>query len=82
MVARFALGDVVYATQDLYNEEGSGLPGLTPDALLAASGMRGVVVNEGYAEADPSQGIYLVRFEQADGRLGVPVGCLPEELTQ
>ena len=45
-------------------------------------GRRGVVVNFGHVEADLEQEIYLVRFEDAGGTLGPPVGCLPEELTQ
>jgi nitrogen fixation protein NifZ len=39
-------------------------------------------VQSGYAEEDESQMIYLVRFEDASGELGPPIGCLPEELTQ
>jgi nitrogen fixation protein NifZ len=32
---------------------------------------------------DKTQEIYLVQFENGpDGSLGLPVGCLPEELTQ
>jgi len=41
-----------------------------------------VVVQIGAAAADMRQEIILVRFEDADGVLGPPVGCLPEELTQ
>jgi nitrogen fixation protein NifZ len=40
------------------------------------------VVNIGHAEADPTQDIYLVRFETGqDGSLCEPIGCLAEELS-
>jgi nitrogen fixation protein NifZ len=39
-----------------------------------------VLLNVGHVEAEPEQTLYLVRFEDADGNLGPPVGCLPEEL--
>lgn len=45
--------------------------------------MRGMVIQFGRAEADETQHVYLIRFENGpDGALGDPVGCLPEELTQ
>ncbi|MEW5789014.1 MAG: nitrogen fixation protein NifZ [Pseudomonadota bacterium] len=83
---RYAMGDLVYAAQDLYNEAveetgESAIPGREPDALLVAAGTRGVVVNVGHAEALPEEEIYLVRFETGpDGNLGEPIGCLAEEL--
>lgn len=76
----FGLGDIVFAREPIYND--GGVPDLEAEALLAAPGGRGVVVNSGHVEAAPEQAIYLVRFEDADGMLGPPVGCLPEELTQ
>ena len=84
---RYKLGDLVYAAIDLYNEPveetgASAIPGVDVGALLAAAGTRGVVVNVGHAEALPDEEIYLVRFETgADGNLGEPIGCLPEELS-
>ena len=84
---RYGMGDLVYAAVDLFNEPmeetgASGIPGVAAGALLAAAGTRGVVVNVGHAEALPDEEIYLVRFETgADGNLGDPIGCLPEELT-
>lgn len=84
---RYGMGDLVYAAVDLFNEPmeetgESGIPGVEAGALLAAAGTRGVVVNVGHAEALPDEDIYLVRFETgADGNLGDPIGCLPEELT-
>jgi nitrogen fixation protein NifZ len=83
----FHLGDMVYASHDLYNdaveETGeSAIPGVSAGALLATAGTRGVVVNVGHAEAQPETDIYLVRFESgAEGALSEPVGCLVEELS-
>lgn len=82
MDAEYAMGDIVFAREDILNEEESAIPGLAPNALLAPAGRRGVVVSYGHAEADPRQSIYLVRFEQGGGEMGPPIGCLPEELTQ
>ena len=42
-----------------------------------------VSVNIGRPEAAPDQVIYLVSFETGPEReLGLPFGCLPEEITQ
>ncbi|MGF1547372.1 MAG: nitrogen fixation protein NifZ [Thiotrichales bacterium] len=85
-MSRYEMGDLVFATHDLHNDAieetgASAIPGLEPGELLAAAGTRGVIVNVGYAETDPGQEIYLVRFETgADGTLSAPVGCLPEEI--
>lgn len=84
---KFDMGEMVFAATDLYNDElaedGSSLiPGVEPNALIAPAGARGVVVNVGHVAELPRQDIYLVRFETgADKTLGVPIGCLPEELT-
>ncbi|OUD14489.1 nitrogen fixation protein NifZ [Thioflexithrix psekupsensis] len=74
-------GDVVYARVDLYNDEGS-IPELPEGAMIATVGTRGVVVNVGHLEQQPSLTLYLVRFEQKDqdNLLGPPTGCWPEEL--
>jgi nitrogen fixation protein NifZ len=77
---QYDIGEMVFAAEVLFND--GHIPELPEDALLAAPGTRGVVVMFGYAEADPQQEIYLVRFEGNDDVLGPPVGCLPEELTQ
>ena len=82
MTTEYEMGDIVFAREDILNEEESAIPGLAPNALLAPAGRRGVVVSYGHAEADPRQSIYLVRFEQGEGEMGPPIGCLPEELTQ
>ncbi len=87
-MSRFQMGDMVYAASDLYNEalEESGesaVPGAAPEALLAAVGTRGVVVNVGHAQEMPDTEIYLVRFEVgADGTLAEPIGCLADELSE
>jgi nitrogen fixation protein NifZ len=76
----YDIGELVFAREAIYND--GGLPGLDEEALLAAPGTRGMVAQTGVAEADERQVIYLVCFEDKDGKLGLPVGCLPEELTQ
>lgn len=81
-------GDMVFAATDLFNDEavddgGSSVPEAAPGALLAAAGTRGMIVNVGHPEAAPENVIYLVSFETGpDKELGLPFGCLPEELTQ
>jgi len=76
----YRLGDIVFAREALYND--GGIPDIAEDALLAAAGGRGVVVNSGHLAEDPQQLIYLVRFEDTEGMLGPPVGCLHDELSQ
>ena len=79
---QYDIGDMVFAAEDIFND--GGLPGMDEaEGLIAAAGARGVVVQFGHSEIDPSREVYLVRFEYGpDGSLGLPVGCLPEELTQ
>ena len=79
---KYDIGDLVYAAEDILND--GGMPGIEDEeGLIAPAGMRGVVVQYGRAEADESQHVYLIRFENGpDGNLGDPVGCVPEELTQ
>ncbi len=85
---KFQMGDMVFAAQDLYNEAleeagESAIPGVAPEALLAAAGTRGVLVNVGHAREMPDAEIYLVRFElDATGTLAEPVGCLADELSE
>lgn len=80
MAEFFNVGDIVFARETLQND--GGIPEIAEDAILAQPGTRGVVVQHGYLEADEREELYLVRFEDAAGELGPPVGCLPEELTQ
>lgn len=82
MTTEYEMGDIVFAREDLFNEEEAEIPGVASNALLAPAGRRGVVVSYGHVEADPRQSIYLVRFDQGEGAMGPPIGCLPEELTQ
>jgi len=84
---KFEMGEMVFAATDLYNDElaedgASLIPDVEPNALIAPAGVRGVVVNVGHVADLPQQDIYLVRFETGpDKALGVPIGCMPEELT-
>lgn len=79
---KYDIGELVYAAEDILND--GGMPGIADeDGLIAPAGMRGMIIQYGRAEADETQHVYLVRFENGpDGALGDPVGCLPEELTQ
>jgi nitrogen fixation protein NifZ len=83
---KYDMGEMVFAATDLFNDElaadGSSLiPDVAPNALLAPAGARGVVVNVGHVAEMPQQDVYLVRFESgAEKALGVPIGCMPEEL--
>ncbi len=83
---KLQMGEMVFAASDLFNDElaedGSSLiPEIAPNALIAPAGARGVVVNVGHVAAMPNQDVYLVRFESGEEKtLGVPIGCLPEEL--
>lgn len=85
---KYDMGDMVFAASDLYNDElaedgSSLLPDTEPNALIAATGTRGVVVNVGRVADLPEQDIYLVRFETGPGKaLGLPIGCMPEELAE
>jgi len=76
----FIVGDLVFARDALKND--GGVPDVAPEAVLAQARTRGVVVRVGHLEAEPTQTLYVVRFEDENGVLGPPVGCLPEELTQ
>jgi len=84
---KFDMGEMVFAATDLFNDElaedgASLIPDIEPNALIAAAGTRGVVVNVGHVADLPKQDIYLVRFETgAEKTLGVPIGCMPEEIT-
>lgn len=87
-MSKFQMGDMVFAAVDLYNEAveetgESGIPGIEPEALLAATGTRGVIVNVGHAKEMPDEEIFLVRFEMdAEGTLSEPIGCLSDELSE
>lgn len=72
-------GDIVYAATEILND--GGIPEIPANALLAASGTRGVIINIGHLEEDPQRALFLVRFEDTDLNLGPPTGCWGEELT-
>lgn len=76
----YELGDMVWSQVDLYND--GTIPDLDQAAQLASAGARGVIVRVGSLEQQPEISVYLVRFEDAAGELGPPVGCLSDELTQ
>jgi nitrogen fixation protein NifZ len=71
-------GDVVYAAAPIHND--GGIPDLEEVALVADAGARGVIVNIGHLEEDPTRTVYLVRFEDSALVLGPPTGCWAEEL--
>jgi nitrogen fixation protein NifZ len=72
-------GDLVYAAAEIRND--GGIPDLPVDALVAAPGTRGMLVNIGHLEEEPGRALYLVRFEGPDLVLGPPTGCWGEELS-
>jgi len=67
----YAWGQRVIALDDLIND--GSYPDKSPDALLAARGAVGEVVNIGHAP-DLNEPVYLVQFD------GCVVGCLEIEL--
>ncbi|RUP30799.1 MAG: nitrogen fixation protein NifZ [Curvibacter sp.] len=69
--AVYAWGQRVIALDDLVND--GSHPGCAPDALLAARGSVGEVVNIGHA-TELNEPVYLVQFADA------VVGCLEVEL--
>jgi nitrogen fixation protein NifZ len=78
--AQLGPGDLVYAASDIYND--GGIPDLAENALIAAAGTRGVILNIGHLEEDPERELYLVRFEGEGAELGPPAGCWPDELSR
>lgn len=82
IATQYQVGDMVFASEDILND--GGMPGMDDDeGVIAPAGTRGVVVHYGVAELDESEKIYLVQFETGpNGELGLPVGCLADELTQ
>lgn len=82
IATQYQVGDMVFSSEDILND--GGMPGMDEaEGVIAPAGTRGVVVHHGVAELDESEAIYLVQFETGpNGELGLPVGCLPDELTQ
>ena len=73
-------GDMVFAATDIYND--GSVPEMPVDTHIAAIGARGVLINTGHIEEDPSQVLFLIRFEDSNHELGPPVGCWPEEISE
>lgn len=76
---RLQPGDMVFATTDIFND--GSVPQLPATMQFAHKGSRGVLINSGHFEEQPSQVIFLVRFENENTELGPPVGCWPEEIS-
>lgn len=76
---RFQTGDMVFARHDLHSD--GQVPDTQEGELLVAEGARGMVIRVGTLESQPETAIYLVRFEDAAGDLGAPLGCLTDEIT-
>ncbi len=72
-------GDVVYATIAIVND--GSVPQADEGELFAEPGTRGMLLNMGYLEHDPSQELFLVSFETVNGELGPPVTCLAHEIS-
>jgi nitrogen fixation protein NifZ len=72
------LGDVVYAARTI-KDDGS-IPNGVEGQILAKTGTRGVITMIGHVEEEPSRSVFLVRFEDKDMNLGIPVGCWVEDL--
>lgn len=69
--ALYAWGQRVIALDDLVND--GSYPERAPDALLAARGSVGEIVNVGHAQ-ELNEPVYLVQFE------GCVIGCLELEI--
>lgn len=72
-------GDAVYAAVTISND--GSVPGAAENEIFAQPGTLGMLLNTGHLEEDPSQSLYLVSFENANGELEPPVTCLAEELS-
>lgn len=71
-------GDAVYAAVTIAND--GSVPDAEENEVFAEPGTLGMLINTGHLEEDPDQSLYLVSFENANGELGPPITCLPEEL--
>lgn len=67
-------GQRVRAAADLVND--GSYPGLPPEALLAAAGTAGEIINVGH-HAESNSPVYLVEFDSQ-----MVVGCLEDELAR
>ena len=80
MDIEYQSGDIIFATSEIRND--GSIPDLPEQALIAEKGARGVVINQGKLEEFPQRQLYLVRFEDQEKELGLPIGVWPEEITQ
>jgi nitrogen fixation protein NifZ len=71
-------GDAVIAKIRIIND------GSVPDAdmgeVFAETGTMGMLVNIGYFEDKPTEELFLICFQMANGELGPPVTCLAHEI--
>lgn len=72
-------GDIVFAAKTIIND--GSVPGLADKAILAEKGTRGVIINTGHLEEEPTRELMLVRFETENKNLGPAIGCWFEELS-
>lgn len=72
-------GDAIYAAVTITND--GSVPDAAENEVFAEPGTLGMLINTGHLEEEPNQSLYLVSFENANGELGPPITCLPEELS-
>lgn len=72
-------GDIVFAATTILND--GSVPDLAENDIIAEQGTRGVIINKGHVEQDPSKELMLVRFETTDKNLGPAIGCWLNELS-
>lgn len=73
------IGDVVYAAQNIVDD--GSMPDHDLGQVLAQQGARGVIVNLGQLEDQPTVKVFLVRFEDQQLDLGPPIGCFTDDLS-
>ena len=77
-MSAFEKGDAVFAATTIIND--GSVPGYPENQVFAEPGTMGMLVNTGHLEEDPSQEVFLVGFEDANGGLAL-VTCLLDEIT-
>lgn len=71
-------GDAVIANIRIIND--GSVPNAAMGEVFAEAGTLGMLVNIGYFESNPSEELFLICFQMADGELGPPVTCLAHEI--
>ena len=71
-------GDAVMAAVRILND--GSVPHADPGEVFAEVGTVGMLVNIGYFEDNPTEELFLVCFQMANGELGPPVACLAQEI--